>query len=1019
MYDWENVSIYQRNKEPGHVLAWAADTAEDALQGIDYRRLSLNGDWKFHFETGVCTGPDGCMAADYDDSEWDTIPVPSVWQLHGYGTPYYYAMSYPQALSTKEKEIPKISHDLQEVGTYRRTFTVPEEWKDDVVYLHFGAAKAGLEVYINGQYVGYSQGSMTPHEFNVTSFLQEGENSITAIVYRYTTGTYLEDQDMWFMSGIYRDVYLYSEPKNHIRDLYARSVFEDHFSRATLRVTVTLNGEGTVNAWLVDGENRMAMTYDENGDLYVNVRNPHLWSNEDPYLYKILVELTSDEGTCYKMIRYGFKSVQIDGHRILLNGEQIMIRGVNRHDFDPDHGWAVPKERYLQDLTIMKQLNINAIRTSHYPNDPLLYDLCDELGLLVMDECDMETHGARKLIPTNHEEWEAPCCDRMERMILRDRNHACIFFWSLGNEAGSGTVFTAMRETARRLDPTLPVHYEGSHDPAHTDVISRMYPDEKTTDTLGSMEELGSGKVVSLLAADNRSLTKELYETMPVLFCEYAHCMENSLGNFKEYIEAFEKYENLHGGFIWDFVDQSIHKDGQWLYGRDFKEVYDSRGYKSKMTTGSNEYFCANGIIAADRTLHPASYEVKKGYQPFTFYAVSAKEGRFGVKNKQFFSDLSAYNLRFVLEAEGEILQQRTIPMRTLANPAAGTEAEFTLPLDLSHLPAKDVVLTLSLLLRDDTSWATAGHEVGYDQILIRKCPPVTETCTVGTIESRMVGNRLIISGHDFRYTMENGVFTSLNYQDQEYLLSPMIPNYFRALTDNDIGFLNFMPKFASFASGYKWQKATRQQKLLNFAYKQRGERVGIEVSWKVPGLTKAVTLYTVFADGKIRVRHQVISQKQDLLRVGLLMDLPASMENVEWYGCGPHENYCDRKMGARLGRYAMDVDAMEHAYMRPQENGTRSEVKWLTLQNEDGRGIHVSSCQKGDLIFSAHHYTVDALEKADHIHNLEKEALTQLAIDGAMCGVGGEIPGMLHLRDQYRLKAGEIHEVNCLIELF
>lgn len=1019
MYDWENIKIYQRNKEPGHVLALASSTAEGALTGDESRRLSLNGDWKFHYDKGVCVAPHGCTSMHFDDSHWDTIPVPSVWQLHGYGTPYYYAMSYPQALSTKEKEIPKISHDLQEIGTYRRTFTIPENWKEDVVYLHFGAAKAGLEVYINSQYVGYSEGSMTPHEFNVTEYLQEGENFITAIVYRYTTGTYLEDQDMWFMSGIYRDVYLYSEPKNHIRDFYARADFNEDYTTADLHLSVEVKGEGSIEAWLVDGEHQQALTFDDKGDLSLTLENPHLWSHEDPYLYKILIALTSEEETCYKAIRYGFKSVKIDGYRILVNGKQILIRGVNRHDFDPEHGWAVPKERYLQDLLIMKKLNINAIRTSHYPNDPLLYELCDELGLLVMDECDMETHGARKHIPTNLADWEGPCCDRMERMILRDRNHACIFFWSLGNEAGSGTVFTAMRETARRLDDTRPVHYEGSHDPAHTDVISRMYPDEKTTDTLGRMEDLGKGDVISLLAADNRSITKELYETMPVLFCEYAHCMENSLGNFKEYIEAFEKYENLHGGFIWDFVDQAIYKDGHWLYGRDYAEVYDSRGYKGKMTTGSNEYFCANGIIAADRSLHPASYEVKKGYQPMNFVAVSIPEGIFRIQNKQFYSDLSAYNLRYVLEAEGEILQQRTIAMETLANPAAGEEQEFTLPLELSNLPMKDVTLTLSLLLKEASPWCEAGYEVAYDQFSVCKRPPVVTPCDTGSLETLTLGNRLLIKGEHFQYEMEKGVFTSLNYKDTEYLLSPMIPNYFRAMTDNDIGFLNFMPRFVSWAGGYKWQKATAQQKPIKFIYKNKGDRVGIEVHWKVPGLSKAVTIYTVFPDGKIRVRHQAISKKQDMQRVGLLLTLPQSMEKVQWYGCGPHENYCDRKMGARLGLYSMDVAAMEHAYMRPQENGSRTETKWLTLCNEDGQGIRISSCQKGDLTFSAHHYTIDALEKADHIHNLQNEPLTQLAIDGVMCGVGGELPGMLHLRDQYRLKAGEIHEVNCLIELF
>lgn len=1017
MYDWEDLHVFQRNKEPGHVLALTSDTAEEALQRKSRRFLSLNGDWKFHYEKGVCTAPEGATSSEYDDSEWDTLCVPSVWQLHGYGTPYYYAMSYPQALSVKKSEIPRISHDLQEVGTYRHTFTLPDGWEDDIVYLHFGAAKAALEVYLNGEYVGYSQGSMTPHEFNITPYLKN-KNQLTAIVYRYSDGTYLEDQDMWFMSGIYRDVYIYSEPKNHIRDLYARASFTEDYKEAVLRLSVSIAGSGTVSAWLVDKDIRTEMISEAQGEFKLTVPNPALWSPESPYLYTILVQLHDGETSSYKSIRYGFKSVAISGCHILLNGVPLTIRGVNRHDFDPDSGWAVPKERYLQDLTIMKQLNINAVRTSHYPNAPLLYDLCDELGILVMDECDMETHGVRKYIPGDLPEWEEACCDRMERMILRDRNHACIFFWSLGNEAGSGSVFTAMRETARKLDPTLPVHYEGSHDPACTDVISRMYPDEQTTDILGRKQPLESGKAISLLAADNRAIDSSYYETMPVLFCEYAHSMENSLGNFKEYVEAFEKYENLAGGFIWDFTDQAIRRDGQWLYGRDFTEVYDPKGYRHKLSVGGNDYFCANGITAADRTLHPAAYEVKKGYQPFTITAVSLKDGLFRLHNKQLFSDLSGFDLRFILEAEGEILQQRTMPAEMVVQAGPGSETDFTLPLELSYLPQKDITLTISLLLKENTRWAPAGHEVAYDQFIIRKRPPVTNTYTIGALESQQTGRKLLITGQDFAYTLEHGVFTSLIYQEQEYLLRPMIPNYFRAMTDNDMGAFNFVPKLSSLAPGYHWQKATRNQKMVTCSVKQNGERVGVEVLWRVPGLKEARTVYTVFADGRIRVRHQIVSKKQDLQRVGLLITMPREFERVSWYGRGPHENYCDRRMGARLGLYRMEVADMEHSYMRPQENGSRCDVKWLTVSTKNGRHIHVSSCQKGDLTFSAHHYTLDALEQADHIHNLHQEELTQLTVDGAMCGVGGEIPGMLHLRDAYRLPANHMYEVNCLIEL-
>ena len=507
LYYWENPAIIKENKEDAHVIALPYDSFEEALRrGESPYQKKLNGKWRFYWQMGVEGLPEQFQAENFDDSGWNEIEVPGVWQLQGYGKPIYLSSSYPDAIETAKDKIPAINHAKNEVGIYRRTFTVPAEWKGKQIFIHFGAVKSAFFLYINGKRVGYSQGSMTPAEFRITDAIHAGENSITAEVYRYSDGTYLEDQDMWFLSGIYRDVYLYAENDIYLRDFYARAELDEACQDATLSVwTGVANwGKETVedivlDAALVGGTKLsfeplelVALPGNTRSFFTADIEKPLQWSAEAPNLYTLVLTLRKgDQVLSCKSVRIGFKRIEIKGEQLLVNGSPVLLKGVNRHDFDPDHGWAVPRERYYEDLNLMKQANINAIRTSHYPDDPFFYELCDEYGFYVMDECDMETHGVRrKDVPGSNPMWTQAVVDRARRMVIRDRNHACVCIWSLGNEAGDGENFKYMKQAILYHDDSRPVHYEGDFDLTTSDFISRMYPNGEMMEKLGTRQPI-------------------------------------------------------------------------------------------------------------------------------------------------------------------------------------------------------------------------------------------------------------------------------------------------------------------------------------------------------------------------------------------------------------------------------------------------------------------------------------------------------------------------------------------------
>lgn len=1041
-FNWENPEIFKINKEDGHAIMMPFDSEKDALSAKESNyKQSLNGKWKFYWQRGLKNQPENFQLTSFDDSHWDEINVPSVWQTQGYSVPYYYASTFPKAFSRSKGKIPSIDHDMQEIGFYRKSFTLNENFNGREIFLHFGAAKSALEVYINGEFVGYSQGSMTPHEFNVTKVLKPGENVITAKLYRYSDGSYLEDQDMWWLCGIYREVYLFAEPKLCLRDFYFKTDFDDSYTDSNVTLNMYINnynnirGKMTASAKLVDSNNgeillgtketelsggNEAVTFTE------TVKAPEKWSAETPNLYTLVMTIELDgKIMCVKTYKVGFKKVEIKGEKIYYNGMPLMIKGVNRHDFDCDNGWAVPREIYTQDLDIMKQNNINSIRTSHYPDDPYFYDMCNKYGFYVMDECEVETHGVRrKGVPGSNPVWTGAVVDRMQRMVLRDRNNPCVFMWSLGNEAGDGSNFMEMKKAALALDNSRQFHYEGDFDLTKSDVISRMYPTKDIMEKLGNKQPITISlydNIANQLAADSKPIKAEMYEGKPVVLCEYAHSMENSLGNFQEYIDDFEKYDNMCGGFIWDFVDQALHvKDengnDNYLYGTDFQGQEPHKLIDIPNTTamtGSNVYFCANGIIGADRKPHPQIVEVKHGYQNIGITAVDASNGEFKLKNKFLFTNLSDFNCKWVIKAEGEEVLSGELGKIECA---PLEECNIKIDFDSSKLPKdKEVILTVSFETTKESLGIEKDYEIAFEQFIINAMPQPKDDNADGNLDFDINGKRVTVKGDNLEVIVDNGKIVSYKIDGKELLKAPLMPNYFRALTDNDIDFLNFTPQWAKFHPFYAWQRATHHTRADKTEVIKNNNAVEIHIAFSTAGLKKSVATYRVYPDGRLYVFHSAVPTK-GMLRFGYQMTMDKSMEYITWYGRGPKPTYIDRKLGSKIDLYKSSVTDFEYRYMRPQESSNRCDVRYFTLTDKNGFGIKVDAYYDNPINFSAYHYTTDGLEKATHINDIPYEDITTVNIDHRQLGVGGDLPGQAFVREPYTMPKGQKQEYSFVI---
>lgn len=1002
LHKWENPCFFKDNKLDGHNLALPFNRGDEISFDTSEYKLSLNGMWKFFWQMGVKNQPAGFEKENFCDSSWDNIPVPGVWQMQGYGKPIYICSFMPTQVTTIEPEIPKVSHRRNEIGFYRRKFTLPENFDGRRLILHFGAAKSALYVYLNGEYIGYSQGSMTPAEFDITDYVKEGENTLAAKVMRFSDATYIENQDMWNLSGIYREVYIVAEPEITIEDMYAAATLDDTYKDGLLDLQITLSKQAEITCKVtLDGKQIYRQKTNEK-EFHINhtVKNVRKWSAEQPELYTLCVMLYEGRKCIVKkQIRIGFKRVEIKGNVFYINNESVIIKGVNRHDFDPDNGWAVPRETFYKDLYLMKKANINAIRTSHYPDDPFFYELCDELGFYVMDECDMESHGVRrKNVPGDNPLWTGAVVDRAQRMVLRDRSHACVCFWSLGNEAGDGTNFTRMKEAMLELCDLYPIHYEGDFDFTKSDFISRMYPTEGIVKKLVNQQEITINvfdNVINQLAADNKPVPAEVYADHPVIYCEYAHSMENSLGNFKEYVDDFEKYPHMAGGFIWDYVDQALrfteNGETKWLYGGDFKEGKTSY------------YFCANGIIGADRVPHPAYYEVKQVYSNISARATDRSKNEYAIINKNYFTSLDYCYVKWELTRNGEVKESGTINIDGIA---PQTEKVITVPYSHDYTDG-EYLLTLSYHYKEANEWHEKDEEISFTQFDVMNIPvPRVRPEKMAKMYTRN-GEHTIIAGGTTAL-IKNDQIVSIDFGNGNILSGDSFkPNFFRPLTDNDRNYFNFYPMFSRINPLYTWDCVSRLIKpklvcLDGFS----GSSIIATYKWKSP-LTMNVTTDFIFnADGTVDICQNMAGLVLPMLKAGTRVGISKNFCNVKWYGRGPHESYCDRKTGQKIGIYEMGIDKLEHRYMRPQENGNRTDIRRLEITDKNGNGFAISSDKTFD--FSIHPYSQEKLEKAKHLYELKEDDFLTLNIDHRQRGVGGDMPGTAFLHEPYKLKSGE-----------
>ncbi|HEC38078.1 hypothetical protein LCGC14_0617350 [marine sediment metagenome] len=1013
--DWENSEIIGLNKEPAHNTLIPFQDTDSALQGTNegsnfYK--SLNGNWKFNWVRRPEDRPKNFYDLDFDTSKWSEIPIPSNWQMQGYGVPIYTNVEYPYSI--QKDNIPSIDHDYNPVGSYKKEFSIPNNWESNQIFIHFGGVKSAFYLWINGRKVGYSQGSMTPAEFNITDFLKKDKNILAVEVYRWSDGSYLEDQDMWRLSGIYRDVYLYSTPHVHIRDFFIFCDLDDQCKNAELIIKAKIINyskdliEGfNLESFMIDNDYKIIaepnigiqnLNIAPSGEIEVSMKklviNPLKWSAENPYLYDILLVLKSASNEIIEVehCKFGFRKVEIKNSQIYINNRSILFKGVNRHEHDPDHGRAVPYSRMLQDIKILKQNNINAVRTSHYPNDPKWYELCDEFGIYVIDECNLETHGLREKIPSSRPEWTKACVDRMMSMVERDKNHPCIYMWSLGNEAGYGDNFKIMKKAALKIDYTRPFHYEGDPKLEVSDVFSMMYTSIKRLAKSGQLKKLRR-------TSPNGFLNPEDYKDKPIILCEYAHAMGNSLGNFQEYMDVFEQYENCIGGFIWDFVDQGLRKlsaNGKefWAYGGDYGDEPNSKN------------FCCNGIVLPDRTPNPSLHEVKKVYQNIKVYPIDLLKGRVNVLNKYNFKSLEFVEISWQMTANGKTIQDGLLPKISL-KPKKSQEIRIPFKTPILN-PRTEYHLTLMFKLSDKTRWAEKGYRIAWDQFKIPfEIPPtsVIKSEENSEINSRETEEEIVIKGSGFKviFGKKTGVIESYSIYDTELFSSPLVPNFWRAPIDTDNLLRFVVPELNSFI--FKWKEANHNRILKEISInKLKSNRIRVKTISTVPyGKSYFETEYTVFGTGEIIIKN-LFTPERDMIRFGMQMAIPGRYNTLTWYGRGPHETHFDRKTGAAVGLYSGLVEDLVHNYVRPQENGNRTDVRWAALTDGSDKGLFISEIGGDYLNISAWPYSMEDLERAEHIDELPKRDFITVNIDYKQSGVGGSLIGRRDILKKYSL---------------
>ena len=1124
--DWENEQVLHINSEPPRATFVPFATVEQALSHDPTNSpfyLSLNGEWRFHWVGNPGERMTNFSQTDFDDSAWTNIDVPSNWEMKGYGTPIYLGSGYPFKIDPpRVTGVPPTNWTAfaqrDPVGSYRKTFELPANWNSRRVFIHFDGVDSAFYLWVNGRRVGFSKDSRTPAEFDLTDFVKPGANQIAVEVYRWSDGSYLEDQDMWRMSGIYRSVYLYSTAAARIRDFTVRTDLAADYRDATLQIKPALAAKNlslsnwTVRAQLFSGtgvplvcfERVLSPTNSEthgrdarattvishdaaeilNPDfsakilddrmpqrgepkfawLEAKVKNPAKWTAETPNLYTIVLTLNDENGNVIEAdsCQIGFRKIEICDGRFLINGQPIRLRGVNRHEIDPDTGHALTIERMVQDITLMKQANINAVRTCHYPDDPRWYELCDRYGIYVLDEANICTHGTRGLL-ANDPRWAGAFLDRAQRLAERDKNHPSVIIWSMANESGYGPNFAAISGWLHEFDPTRPVHYEGAqggterdsesrsgmessmvaaghrpalrkNDPPTVDIIGRFYP-RLTTEIYAKPDDPWNLRWDKFLEIAERSAavpaaaganTKESPEHSgnfeksegaagtaafrPVLATEYAHAMGNAVGNLQDYWNEIYSNPRMLGGFIWEWCDQGLHQKtavGKTFtaLGGDFGDVPNHGG------------FCIKGLVSAEREIFPKYWEVKKVYQPVAIEPVNLKPGKVAVKitNRNSFLNLSKYEARWsVTASDGEILQAGVLNPVACA-PGKCCEVKIPVAKIRNPRPGAEFWLRVSFHAKTDSLWAKTGHEIAWQQFKLPsegRVPRVPErnrdswNSSLRLIQS---GDEVNIFGTDFSITFSRaaGALTSLNFGGREMLVTdtnrtggtpvPLL-QLFRAPTDNDKGFGKWLAR--------DWREAgltNLVRRVDAFAVVEtKSSEIKIQTvvtSSARNGGYKLKTTWTVHGDGSIEMDNQLepFGELPLLPRVGVVLQLAKDFENVLWLGCGPWENYADRKESADVGVWQSTVSGQYVPYVRPQENGNKEDVRWLELTDASGNGLNIST-EGNPFSFSALHFTVSDLTSVRHNYELKPRLEIILSLDARMSGLGNSScgPGVL-----------------------
>lgn len=1041
--DWENLSVLEINREDAKADFIPFANTQQALSGNREKSpyfLSLNGNWKFHWVNTPDKRPLDFYQTNFNDSQWKTIPVPSNWEMQGYGTPIYVSAGYPFRIDPpRVMGEPKADYtafdERNPVGSYRHSFDLPQNWNNRQVFIHFAGVQSAFYIWINGKKVGYSQGSMEPSEFDITDYIQKGKNQLAVEVYRWCDGSYLEDQDMWRTSGIHREVFLYSTSDVRISDFAVRTILDKDYKDASLQIKPELKSyrgnklEGwNIEAQLFDAQNKpvfaKALKQDAlpvlNADhkaaimndrtpqrgapkfawLETNVPNPSKWTAETPNLYTLVINLTDDKNEVVETVstRIGFRSIEIKDGQVLINGNPIRLRGVNRHEHDPATGRSITYDRMKEDIILMKQANINAVRTSHYPNNTQWYDLCNEYGMYVMDEADIEEHGLRGQL-ANDAAWYAAFMDRAIRMGERDKNHPSVICWSMGNESGYGSNFAAISAWLKDFDPTRFIHYEGAQgipsDPQTVDVISRFYP-RVQEEYLNPNITDGEDKERPENARWERllSIAESKVDNRPVLTSEYAHAMGNALGNFKEYWDEIYSNKRMLGGFIWDWVDQGLYKTDEngvrfMAYGGDF-------GDKPNLKA-----FCFNGIILAERKTTPKYFEVKKVYQPFFIepLVLNKNEASVSITNRHHHINLGEYEMRWQIIAAGDTIQQGNI---SNLNIQAGEKRDVQLPIKkIKTKLNSDYWLRISFHLKENTLWADKGFEIGFEQLDMKikeVAPTVRDKTPISEINKYT--HKIEVRGEDFSsvFDLQNGSLSSLKYKGKEMIVSSPVFQGYRAPTDNDKGFGNWLAK------DWKQQGLDSLKRIVKSAQIVDENDSFIKIKTISESLSKNgkfihECLWTISGNGSIEVDNKFTPSGElpELPRLGVVMSLNADLENMKWYGHGPYENYSDRKTSCPIGVYSATVTEQYVPYPRPQETGNKENIQWINLTDRDGKGISIT-CLSEKMSGSALHFTAGDLDAATHAYLLNPRKEVVLSLDAIMLGLGNSScgPGVL-----------------------